>query len=101
MKALNSRHSLVLFLGDILVLVFSLWLSLFLRYGEFPLNELFKEHIIAFIPLMFLWFIVFFISGLYERHTVFFINQLPYLVIKVQVVNSFLAVAFFYFAYLQ
>jgi exopolysaccharide biosynthesis polyprenyl glycosylphosphotransferase len=98
MKALNSRHSLVLFLGDILVLVFSLWLSLFLRYGEFPLNELFKEHIIAFIPLMFLWFIVFFISGLYERHTVFFINQLPYLVIKVQVVNSFLAVAFFYFA---
>ncbi|MCI0533064.1 hypothetical protein L0Y49_02470, partial [bacterium] len=67
-----KRESLVLLLGDIVSLVLALWLALFLRALDVPSAELFLEHLFPFSLLFIAWISVFFISGLYGKHTLFF-----------------------------
>ena len=54
------------------------------------------EHLRAFSIIFIVWIIVFFIAGLYEKHTVLFKNRLPNIIFNAQVVNTFIAVLFFY-----
>lgn len=98
MTGLNKREPLVLLVGDILIFAASLWLALFLRYGQMPDLPLLEDHVIAFAPIVIIWFIIFFIAGLYDRHTMILRSRLPSLVLKAQIVNGIIAIAFFYFA---
>jgi lipopolysaccharide/colanic/teichoic acid biosynthesis glycosyltransferase len=96
MKSLSKKEALVLFCGDIFFFVFSLWLSLWVRFGEMPTLPRFETHFAPFSFLFVVWFLVYFIAGLYEKHTLILKSKLPSVIWRAQIVNSALAVLFFY-----
>src|SRR3989344_4552312 len=96
MVAPNRSERWLLFIGDVIAFLASLWLMLLVRYGSFDPN-LFYQHLAPFSILFVVWLIVFFIAGLYEKHTVILKSRLPSILFNTLVVNTVLAVAFFYF----
>lgn len=96
MKILNRREPVILFVGDLVAFSVALWLALALRYGSVPSPDLLSAHWAPFSILFLLWIFVFFVAGLYEKHTLVFKNKLPSLILSTQVINSLLAVVFFY-----
>lgn len=96
MKISNKQEPLLLLLGDLGLLYFSLWVTLALRYMEIPPWELFTQHLVPFSIIFVLWIGVFFIAGLYEKHTLLLKGKLPVILFNAQGVNSALAVLFFY-----
>jgi lipopolysaccharide/colanic/teichoic acid biosynthesis glycosyltransferase len=97
MTEINKKEPVLLFLGDIFFLLFSLWLMLAFRYGDLPSVSLWYDHAVPFSLLFIVWVIVFFIAGLYEKHTVILRNRLPNILLNAQIANSTIAVLFFYF----
>lgn len=96
MTSLNRREPIILFLGDLLAFSLALFLALAVRYGRVPSMSLVEGHVAPFVTLFLIWTVVFFIAGLYEKHTLVFKGKLPVLIFNTQVVNSLLAVLFFY-----
>ena len=96
MKVINRKEPWLLLVGDIFVFIISLWIALFIRFWEIPANSVFKEHLVPFSILFFIWCLIFFIAGLYEKHTTIFKSRLPFRVLYTQTINSLLAVVFFY-----
>lgn len=96
MSRLPSLQILTIFVGDILLLYFALWLTLVLRYFELPELERLLSHVVPFSYLFLAWMLVFYIASLYEPHTVVFKSKIPATILNVQVVNSIIAVLFFY-----
>lgn len=90
------RESLVLFLGDIVALVFSLWATLLVRYAEFPSWSIFYAHLVPFLFLFALSAGVFLIAGLYEKHTLFVKSRLPETVFYAQIANVIVGALFFF-----
>jgi len=102
MTGLNRQEAFFLFIGDIVIFLVALYLALFIRYAEAPGMALLENHLVAFAPIIIIWLAVFFIAGLYERHTMILRSRLPQTVIKAQIANTVIAIMFFYFApYLQ
>lgn len=97
MSAANKAESLLLFVGDITLFFISLWVTLVIRYFEIPGSELWQIHIVPFSFLFVLWILIFFIAGLYGKHTVIFKTKLPNIILKVQIINIVLAAVFFFF----
>ncbi len=97
MSAINKRYLAILFLGDILIFYFSLWLSLLIRYNAAPSFALFELHATAFTVIFIVWCIVLFIAGLYEKRVLVLRRSLLGTIFKTQLINSALAVLFFYF----
>ncbi|MBX4206303.1 sugar transferase [Candidatus Parcubacteria bacterium] len=96
--SLNKRkEGLVLLLGDIAFLAVSLWLSLLIRYATPPSRELFLTHLLPFSLLFVAWVAVFYIAGLYDKHTTILQSRLPGILAASQLVNAAVAVVFFYF----
>ena len=56
----------VLFLGDIIILYFSLWLTLIIRYQQEYAPSLFKQHFWPFSFVFVIWLAFFYIDDLYE-----------------------------------
>lgn len=96
MGNLIKKEAIILFFGDIFFFVFSLWLSLYIRFFEMPTWDRFETHLIPFSILFIVWFLVYFIAGLYEKHTLILKGKLPSIIFNAQVVNSIFAIAFFY-----
>lgn len=96
MAILNRKEPLVLLLGDVFFFVVSLWLALFVRSGSVPSGELFYTHLTPFTVLFSAWILVFYIAGLYEKHTGILKDRLPNILARTQLTNSGFAVAFFY-----
>ncbi len=82
--------------GDIIAFIGALFVTLALRYGEWPREEIFFEHLGPFAILSVLWAMIFFISGLYDTQVALFRKRLPDLILKVQVINTLLAALFFF-----
>ena len=97
MKTVNRREPWILFVGDVLVWLFALWLTLLIRFGEAPIWSTYHEHLVPFSILSIFWIITYFISGLYDKQTRLFRRSLPSLLFNTQLFNSALAVVFFYF----
>ncbi len=93
----RTTEAIFLFIGDLILLYTALFFTLFIRYGADLKWHLVSLHLLPFSLLFFCSLIVFFIAGLYERHTLFFQKRLPVLLVKTLVVNSLLAVLLFYF----
>ncbi len=90
-------EAFILFIGDIVFLYASLFITLLIRYG-LPFNPyVVRLHLLPFSILFLLCISVFFIAGLYERHTLLFQKRLPQLLFSTLAVNGLLAVLFFYF----
>jgi exopolysaccharide biosynthesis polyprenyl glycosylphosphotransferase len=96
MKKLPSMQILAIFVGDIALLYFSLWVTLTLRYLEVPSSVLLFSHTTPFSYLFVAWVLVFYVASLYEPHTVVFKSKIPATILNVQAVNSIIAVLFFY-----
>lgn len=93
----DKKEPFILLLGDIVVFFLVLWLTLFLRYAAIPESHLFFSHLLPFSVLFVLWVFVFFVAGLYEKHTQLLKSRLPAMLFRVQILNSIIAVLFFYF----
>jgi exopolysaccharide biosynthesis polyprenyl glycosylphosphotransferase len=97
MKVINRKEPWLLLFGDIVVFVLSLWLSLVIRFGHIPSVSTFEDLLVPFSILFVIWCLIFFIAGLYDKHTTTFKSHLPTRVFNTQIFNSFLVVVFFYF----
>lgn len=96
MKAQNSHEVTVLFLGDLAAFYLSLVVAVIFRAGRWPGLEPFLALALPFSYLFLAWFIVFFVSDLYGKQTTMARRRLPSVVFNAQLVNSVLAVLFFY-----
>jgi len=61
-----KAKTLILFLGDIIMLYFSLWLTLTLRYQQIATSDLWYKHLLPFSVVFGCWLIIFFINRLYD-----------------------------------
>jgi len=91
-----KREYLLLLAGDLVVFVISLYATLALRYLTLPSTTDFIQHFWAFIPVFCLWIIVFFLAGLYGKHTRLFRSRLSATILYTQVINVALAGLFFF-----
>ncbi len=96
MPVTNKNESLLLFVGDVVVFFFSLFLMLVIRFKGLPDSGIFFDHVPSFSIIFVLWFFVFFIAGLYEKHTLILKSRIPTIILNSQIVNSGIAVLFFY-----
>jgi len=96
MKLSNKRESLLLFAGDIVSFSVALWVMLLVRYLELPSSELWRVHVAPFSLLFLVWVVVFFIAGLYEKHTLILKSKIAGTIFNAQITNSAIAVLFFY-----
>ena len=92
----GKKRGIVLLLGDIFLFYISLLATIFIAYATvFPVGVFF-EHFVSFSILIIIWILVFFISGLYNKETLFFKKKLSSVILNVQIINSIIAVIFFY-----
>ncbi len=97
MNLVPKREYAVLLVGDIAVFAAALWLTLALRYLEPPSAALFGQHIVPFSMLFVAWVVVFFLAGLYGRHTRLFRSGLLTTIVSAQLINIVIAALFFFF----
>lgn len=92
----QQLKKIILLIGDIFVLYFSLYLTLLVRYGHLEPGR-WLQHFSPFTLIYFLWLIIFYIAGLYDlnlaRNNVKFFA----LLFRTLLICGFFAVAFFYF----
>ncbi|MEX0909880.1 MAG: sugar transferase [Candidatus Paceibacterota bacterium] len=96
MRITSRKEHLVLFMGDVICFALALYLTLLVRYGAIPTDEVLETHLVPFGILFFIWSGVYFVAGLYEKHTVLLKSRLPSILLNVQIINSLIAVLFFY-----
>lgn len=97
MTILIKRESLLLFFGDICALVLSLFLALVVRYGFIPSFNTFISYLVPFSFLFAVSILIYFVAGLYDKHTLVLARRIPQTLVRVQVIIAIMAVAFFYF----
>ena len=97
MKLRSKKDTAILLVGDLILFSLALWLALFLRNFAWPEEGLFYRHFQPFVVIFLIWVVVFYIAGLYGKHTAIFRRKLPRLIFNSLLVNSALAVVFFYF----
>lgn len=83
----RTRELSLLLLGDILVFVVALWLTLLVRYVSVPTYELFVTHLGPFLVISGAWLFVFFIAGLYDKHTLLLKKLLVSRILYAQILN--------------
>ncbi|PIR82737.1 hypothetical protein COU20_00985 [Candidatus Kaiserbacteria bacterium CG10_big_fil_rev_8_21_14_0_10_59_10] len=96
MSPVPKREYLVLLAGDVLVFTLALWVTLALRYLEPPAIGLFRLHFEPFLLLFGAWVVVFFLAGLYGRHTKLFRSKLLPTILYAQLINVAIAALFFF-----
>ncbi len=97
MSISRRKDSFILFVGDVVLLFAALYFALAFRYWSIPSEEILKIHLSPFAIIIAVWLLIFFIGGLYEKHTLILKSKLPQTVLNAQVINTFIAVLFFYF----
>jgi len=96
----NNRKNIGLWamvIPDAVLLLLSLPVAVFLRYGSFLLPEQMKAHYQAFVVIYALWLVVFFIHGLFEVQTFRRYSALIFNLISAMAVNIFVSIFYFYF----
>jgi len=91
----RTRELTVLILGDISVFIVSLWVTLLFRYLSLPSWELFSDHLGPFLIISTAWIFIFYIAGLYDKHTVFLKSLLFSRILNAQVANGLIATIIF------
>ncbi len=97
MTFIPKREYLVLLAGDLAIFAASLWLSLAFRNLAIPSPHLIQLNFPPFLILFALWLGVFFLAGLYGKHTRLFRIRLFSIIISTQLLNVILAALFFFF----
>ncbi len=97
MNVIHRKDHIMLFFGDICILLVSLVLTLVIRYGRIPSVQSLELHLAPFSILFVAFILIYFIAGLYEKQTSLFKNKLPVTLLNVQLVNTIVGISFFYF----
>lgn len=92
----RTRELITLIGGDIAVFIISLWVTLLVRYLEIPTVEALESHLGPFLLLSGIWLIIFFLAGLYDKHTIVLKSLLLSRIIHTQFVNILVAAALFF-----
>lgn len=91
----RTRELALLIAGDILGFFIALWLTLTVRYFAWPSGDLFESHFGPFLLLSGIWLCVFYIGGLYDKHTVILKTFLFSRILNIQIANIALAFLIF------
>ena len=91
----RTRELLILVFGDILFFLLALWITLLLRYFSIPEKELLIDHVGPFLIISTVWLFIFYIAGLYDKHTVFLKSLLFTRILNTQIVNILVAALLF------
>ncbi|HEY4479271.1 MAG TPA: exopolysaccharide biosynthesis polyprenyl glycosylphosphotransferase [Candidatus Paceibacterota bacterium] len=98
MTAVSNKDAFSLLIGDFAFLFLSLWVALLVRYGgAIPEGASYAVHLKSFIFVFVASLIVFYVAGLYEKKIMLRRGELPVIIFQSQLVNTALAMAFFYF----
>src|ERR1035437_9981640 len=92
----NKKEKFFLLIGDLFIFALSLWVSLALRGGDINLWGSFQEHLVPFSFIFIAWILVFFIAGLYDKYKTILKDSMSGIIFNAQLVNSGIAIAFFY-----
>lgn len=93
----GKKATALLFGGDLLVFIFTLWLTLLVRYLALPATDLFTDHLQAFFAIFCIWILVFYMAGLYSKRVVLFKSELWGAILRTQLLNIVLAALYFFF----
>ena len=96
-SAASNRNMAILVLGDLIAYLFSLVITLIVRYGTIPSSTLLARHIPAFSVLIVIFLIVNLGAGLYDKQSSLIRNRIIGLILNAQIFNVLLGVVFFYF----
>ncbi len=91
----RTRELLFLILGDILCFLIALYTTLLVRYLELPTAQRLEDHLGPFLIISGVWLFVFYIAGLYDKHTVFLKSLMFSRILNTQVVNMLVAALLF------
>ncbi len=91
----RTRELFILIGGDLTVFFVSLWLTLLVRYLAFPDATLYATHFGPFLILSGVWLCIFYIGGLYDKHTMFLKSLLISRILNIQVANILIAAVLF------
>lgn len=91
----RTRELLILITGDIIIFILSIWLTLSLRYFGIPEYDLLTAHFGPFLIMTAVWLCVFYVAGLYDKHTMLLKSLLFRRILNTQVVNMIFAALLF------
>lgn len=91
----RTRELLILVTGDAFIFFTAVWITLFFRYLSWPSNDLLIAHFGPFALMSAIWLCIFYIGGLYDKHTVLLKTLLFSRIINIQLINILLAGALF------
>lgn len=91
----RTRELLILVGGDLAFFLVSLWLTLLVRYFALPSTGLLESHFAPFFFLSGVWLFIFYIGGLYDKHTVYLKSLLFSRILNIQVINTVIAALLF------
>ncbi|MCB9818084.1 sugar transferase [Candidatus Nomurabacteria bacterium] len=92
----RARELFILVVGDIIVFNVALWLTLLVRYFELPTMDRLDAHIPPFLTFTAVWLVIFFILGLYDKHTNLLKKLLVSRILYAQSINVFVAGILFF-----
>lgn len=90
------RETGVLLAGDLILLVASLWIALFLRALIPPSTSYFYAHLQVFVFVFAISVLVFFVAGLYERHARLVKRVIGMRILGAQIANTVVALILFF-----
>ena len=92
----RRRELVILIAGDIVCFVISLYLMLSIRYFAIPNTQLLGDHAGPFLLLSGIWLFIFYIAGLYDKHTVFLKSLLFSRILNTQFMNMLISALLFF-----
>lgn len=87
----RTRELFILIIGDIVSFNVALWLMLLVRYFEVPSIDRLSSHVPPFLAFSAVWLAVFFILGLYDKHTNLLKKLLRNRILYAQIINVVVA----------
>ncbi|MAZ30249.1 hypothetical protein CL655_03110 [bacterium] len=91
----RARELLILIAGDIVCFVTAMWLTLLVRYLEWPSTVRVVEHLEPWLWLTAIWLFIFYSAGLYDKHTTYLKSLLLSRIVNTQIVNILIAALVF------
>ncbi len=91
----RTRELFILIGGDLIVFFTALWLTLLVRYVSLPDLNLYTTHLGPFLAISGVWLFIFYIGGLYDKHTVYLKSLLISRILNIQVANILIAAFLF------
>lgn len=92
----RTRELSILIIGDIIIFNLALWLTLLVRYFQLPTVELLAQHVPPFLTITTVWLAIFFILGLYDKHTNLLKKLMVSRILTAQLINVIVAGILFF-----